>query len=124
MFLFRVYFPLSQSTRCSTPLFSVLIVKKKDKEIVTTIPSLLSALTALISAVFIFVCFRLSVLFCVVEAQASVVHPHAVVTHTDQRKLPGRSPVIQLIKTRKTRGDGCVVFPLCAVLLHYASCDT
>lgn len=75
---FWVYFLLSQSTRCVTPLLSSLICKKK-KKIVTTIPSLLCTHSTDLCSI----CFLFRFVYQYYsEAQMSVVHPAQLTPET------------------------------------------
>lgn len=98
-----------------------------SKTIVTTIPSLVCThSTDLCSICFCFV-LSISIILSDVEAQMSIVHPTQSTGETPFWRSAERDVFILSCypadKGEKRRGRGCAVFLLCAVLLHYASCD-
>lgn len=82
--------------------------------------------TDLCSICFCFV-LSISIILSDVEAQMSVVHPTQSTGETPFWRSTEQD-IFNLScypadKSEKRRGRGCAVFLLCAVLLHYASCD-
>lgn len=76
---------------------------------------------------------RCSICFCFVSSISIILRPmlrHKSSTLRSQKQTDRRKPfrwledvMVGLIKARNTGVKGCAVFLLCAVLLHYASCD-